>query len=198
MDIPGAVVCLKSKIKLSEGRRRILLEVKNEGDRPIQVGSHYPFMETNPALVFDRVLAYGMHMDIPAGNATRFEPGERKTVALVEIGGNKVLSGGSISSTLLNAQGLFGPRCELTNESGSATLALATSVRRSTASPVSGSGLASAEAGQTISFHLPPSISDSAAKLLTLPSASLSSAWYLSLAALASAPLRTWSFCKRQ
>lgn len=98
-ELLGAVVCRKEKIKLNEGRRRILLEVKNEGDRPVQVGSHYPFLETNPALVFDRVLSYGMHIDSPAGHATRFEPGERKTIALVEYGGNKILSGGSAIAT---------------------------------------------------------------------------------------------------
>ncbi|KAL7419669.1 Urease [Cryptotrichosporon argae] len=93
--LPGAVVCKKEKIKLNVGRRRWLVEVKNEGDRPIQVGSHYLFLETNPALVFDRALAYGTRLDIPAGTAVRFEPGERKTVPLVEVGGRKLLSGGS-------------------------------------------------------------------------------------------------------
>lgn len=61
----------------------------------LQVGSHYLFTETNPSLIFDRILACGTHLDIPAGTAVRFEPGERKTVSLVQVGGNKVLSGGS-------------------------------------------------------------------------------------------------------
>lgn len=88
-------MCTKQRIKLSQGRKRWLVEVKNEGDRPIQVGSHFPFLEANAALVFDRLLAYGTHLDIAAGTAVRFEPGERKTVSLVEIGGHKVLAGGS-------------------------------------------------------------------------------------------------------
>ena len=93
--LPGAVICRKEKIKLNVGRKRWMVDVRNSGDRPIQVGSHYPFLETNPSLIFDRLLAYGTRLDIPAGNAVRFEPGERKTVSLVEIGGAKVLSGGS-------------------------------------------------------------------------------------------------------
>lgn len=60
-----------------------------------QVGSHYPFLETNPSLVFDRILSYGTHLDIAAGTAVRFEPGERKTVSLVQAGGSKVFAGGS-------------------------------------------------------------------------------------------------------
>ncbi|KAK8861375.1 urease [Kwoniella newhampshirensis] len=93
--LPGAVVCIKKKIPLNVGRRRFFLEVKNEGDRPIQVGSHYPFLETNPSLIFDRLLSYGCHLDIAAGTAVRFEPGERKTVSMVEVGGEKLLYGGS-------------------------------------------------------------------------------------------------------
>lgn len=65
------------------------------GKADSQVGSHYPFLETNPSLIFDRLLSYGTHLDIPAGTAVRFEPGERKTVSLVEVGGDKVLAGGS-------------------------------------------------------------------------------------------------------
>ena len=71
------------------------LEVTNRGDRPIQVGSHYHFVETNPSLVFDRAAAYGMRLDIPAGTAVRFEPGETKTVNLVAIAGNRVIAGGN-------------------------------------------------------------------------------------------------------
>ncbi|BEJ13359.1 hypothetical protein CspHIS471_0305330 [Cutaneotrichosporon sp. HIS471] len=93
-DLPGAVVCLKEKISLTPGRKRILVEVKNLGDRPIQVGSHYHFLEANAALLFDRELSYGKHLDIVAGMAMRFEPGERKTVPLVEIGGKKNIWGG--------------------------------------------------------------------------------------------------------
>ncbi|KAL1410243.1 Urease [Vanrija albida] len=94
-DLPGAVVCLKQKIKINEGRKRWLVEVKNEGDRPVQVGSHYHFLEVNKSLLFDRLLAYGRRLDIAAGTAVRFEPGERKTVALVDVGGSRVLHGGN-------------------------------------------------------------------------------------------------------
>ncbi|CAG8466194.1 324_t:CDS:2, partial [Acaulospora colombiana] len=92
---PGAVVVRPGKITLSEGRQRVTVKVTNGGDRPIQVGSHYHFIETNPALSFDRTLSYGKRLDIPAGSAVRFEPGETKTVTLVEIGGKKYISGGN-------------------------------------------------------------------------------------------------------
>jgi urease beta subunit len=72
-----------------------LLKVTNLGDRPIQVGSHYHFIETNPSLRFDRARAYGKRLDIPAGTAVRFEPGDTKTVTLVEIAGNRVIRGGN-------------------------------------------------------------------------------------------------------
>ncbi|KAL0093539.1 urea amidohydrolase alpha subunit [Phycomyces blakesleeanus] len=94
-DSPGAIVVLPGKITLNPNRRRISLTVTNHGDRPIQVGSHYHFIETNAALHFNRALSYGMRLDIPAGSAVRFEPGDFKTVTLVEIGGNKVISGGN-------------------------------------------------------------------------------------------------------
>jgi urease subunit gamma/beta len=80
---------------LNEGRPTIELEVANSGDRPIQVGSHYHFIETNRALVFDRRGAYGFRLDIPAGTAVRFEPGETKTVKLVAIAGARVIRGGN-------------------------------------------------------------------------------------------------------
>jgi urease subunit beta len=70
-------------IELCPGRRRIELEVANAGDRPIQVGSHYHFAEVNPAMSFDRAAAEGMRLDIPAGTAIRFEPGDRRTIGLV-------------------------------------------------------------------------------------------------------------------
>lgn len=91
----GAMILRKEKIQLTPGRKRFHLEIKNGGDRPIQVGSHFPLLEANRALIFDRVLSYGMHLDIAAGTACRFEPGERKTCAVVEIGGSKVLHGGN-------------------------------------------------------------------------------------------------------
>uniref|UniRef100_A0A093V0S6 Urease n=1 Tax=Talaromyces marneffei PM1 TaxID=1077442 RepID=A0A093V0S6_TALMA len=93
---PGAVITVKnSRITLSEGRKRIKLKVMSKGDRPIQVGSHYHFIETNPQLHFDRERAYGYRLDIAAGTSIRFEPGDTKTVTLVEIGGNKIISGGN-------------------------------------------------------------------------------------------------------
>ena len=79
---------------LNEGREAIQLKVTNLGDRPIQVGSHYHFSESNGALEFDRAAAKGRRLDIPAGTAVRFEPGEHKTVALVEIAGNRIARGG--------------------------------------------------------------------------------------------------------
>lgn len=93
-DLPGAVVCRKEKIRLTPDRKRYQVEVRNLGDRPIQVGSHYNFLEVNAALLFDRELAYGKRLDIAAGTAVRFEPGERRTVPLVEIGGHKIIAGG--------------------------------------------------------------------------------------------------------
>jgi urease subunit gamma/beta len=81
--VPGERFIAPGEIVLNEGRRAVELTVTNRGDRPIQVGSHYPFAETNRALDFDRALATGMRLDIPAGAAVRFEPGEGKTVRLV-------------------------------------------------------------------------------------------------------------------
>ena len=92
---PGDVLAVNGAITLNEGRRTIDLEVANRGDRPIQVGSHYHFSETNRALHFDRSAAYGMRLDIPAGTAVRFEPGETKTVTLVSIAGDRVIRGGN-------------------------------------------------------------------------------------------------------
>jgi urease beta subunit len=92
---PGAVTVAEGKIVLNEGRPSLELSVANRGDRPIQVGSHYHFVETNRALVFDRPAAYGMRLDIPAGTAVRFEPGETKTVTLVPIAGARVIRGGN-------------------------------------------------------------------------------------------------------
>jgi urease subunit gamma/beta len=91
----GEVITGDGELTLNAGRAVARLEVANFGDRPIQVGSHYHFVETNRALVFDRAAAYGMRLDIPAGTAVRFEPGETKTVNLVAIAGNRVISGGN-------------------------------------------------------------------------------------------------------
>jgi urease subunit gamma/beta len=92
---PGSVVSREGEIVLNEGRRTVDVSVANQGDRPIQVGSHYHFIETNRALAFDRRASYGMRLDIPAGTAVRFEPGETKTVTLVEIAGARVIRGGN-------------------------------------------------------------------------------------------------------
>ncbi|KAI8065138.1 urea amidohydrolase alpha subunit [Gongronella butleri] len=94
-DVPGAVITLPGSIELNAGRKRISLTVTNHGDRAVQVGSHFHFIESNAALHFNRALSYGMRLDIPAGSAVRFEPGDFKTVTLVEIGGNKVITGGN-------------------------------------------------------------------------------------------------------
>ncbi len=92
---PGTVTPLEGEIELNAGRDTVSLPITNLGDRPIQVGSHYHFIETNAALRFDRAAAYGKRLDIPAGTAVRFEPGETKTVKLVEIAGKKVIRGGN-------------------------------------------------------------------------------------------------------
>src|SRR5579872_6149141 len=81
--VPGESLISPGTIVLNEGRGVIEMMVANTGDRPIQVGSHYPFSDTNPALRFDRAAAAGRHLDIPAGTAMRFEPGDKKTVRLV-------------------------------------------------------------------------------------------------------------------
>jgi len=93
---PGAVLVHHGgPIVINEGRATVQLQVSNRGDRPIQVGSHYPFIETNRALLFDRRAAYGMRLDIPAGTAVRFEPGETKTVTLVALAGARIVRGGN-------------------------------------------------------------------------------------------------------
>jgi urease subunit gamma/beta len=93
--VPGSSEILEGELELNAGRDTSQVEVTNLGDRPIQVGSHYHFIETNPALRFDRAVAYGKRLDIPAGTAVRFEPGESKTVNLVEIAGRKIIRGGN-------------------------------------------------------------------------------------------------------
>ncbi|XP_027334466.1 urease-like isoform X2 [Abrus precatorius] len=93
--IPGEIIFGDGCLTLNPGRKAIILTVVNKGDRPIQVGSHYHFIEVNPYLIFDRRKAYGMRLNIASGTATRFEPGECKSVKLVSIGGNKVIRGGN-------------------------------------------------------------------------------------------------------
>jgi urease subunit gamma/beta len=96
---PGEVIPVPGDIVLNAGREAVSLEVTNLADRPIQVGSHYHFVETNPYLRFDRARAYGRRLDIPAGMAVRFEPGETRTVQLVEIAGGRVIRGGNALAT---------------------------------------------------------------------------------------------------
>jgi urease subunit beta len=91
--IPGEVIPKDGEIELNAGRATVTLEVANTGDRPIQVGSHYHFFETNEALRFDRAQARGFRLDIPAGTATRFEPGQTRTVRLVAYAGDRKVYG---------------------------------------------------------------------------------------------------------
>jgi urease subunit gamma/beta len=93
--VPGSTEIKEGEIELNTGRATLEIPVTNLGDRPIQVGSHYHFIETNALLQFDRGAAYGKRLDIPAGTAVRFEPGETKTVKLVEIAGKKIIRGGN-------------------------------------------------------------------------------------------------------
>ena len=86
--IPGEIETVAGDIELNAGRRTATLKVANTGDRPIQVGSHYHFFETNDALKFEREAAYGMRLDIAAGTAVRFEPGQSRTVKLVALAGD--------------------------------------------------------------------------------------------------------------
>ncbi|HUY13296.1 MAG TPA: urease subunit beta [Terriglobia bacterium] len=91
--IPGEYLLADSPVTANAGRRVVELTVENSGDRPIQVGSHFHFFEVNRALRFDRSQGFGMRLNIPAGTALRFEPGEAKSVALVEIAGNRTVYG---------------------------------------------------------------------------------------------------------
>ncbi len=93
--IPGEYLFDGGPLELNAGRLTATLSVNNTGDRPVQVGSHFHFFEVNRALIFDRAAAYGMRLDLPAGTAVRFEPGEIKTVRLVALGGLRQVYGGS-------------------------------------------------------------------------------------------------------
>ena len=100
--IPGEVITQPGTITLNEGRETVTLNVENTGDRPVQVGSHYHFYETNEALSFEREKAHGMRLDIPAGTAVRFEPGQTREVTLIPYSGNRVVIGfnGKIQGSL--------------------------------------------------------------------------------------------------
>ncbi len=91
--IPGEILSVEGEIELNAGLPRTRLTVANTGDRPIQVGSHYHFAETNPALRFDRAQARGQRLDIPAGTAVRFEPGQEREIALVPYRGSRTVQG---------------------------------------------------------------------------------------------------------
>ncbi|HYD67200.1 urease subunit beta [Azospirillum sp.] len=91
--IPGEIITAPGQIELNADRPTVTLDVANTGDRPIQVGSHYHFFEANEALSFDRAQARGMRLDIPAGTAVRFEPGQTRTVTLVAYTGKRVVHG---------------------------------------------------------------------------------------------------------
>jgi urease beta subunit len=93
MMIPGEIVPASGDIEINAGAPRVTIEVANTGDRPIQVGSHYHFFETNVALEFDRAKARGQRLDIPSGTAVRFEPGQRREVTLVPYGGARRVYG---------------------------------------------------------------------------------------------------------
>ena len=91
--IPGEILPIPGDIVLNEGRAPITLTIANSGDRPIQVGSHYHFAETNPALLFDRDTARGYRLDIPSGTAVRFEPGQSRDVQLIPYAGDRIVIG---------------------------------------------------------------------------------------------------------
>jgi urease subunit beta len=91
--IPGEIIPKSDDIELNVGAKQVILEVANTGDRPVQVGSHYHFFETNEALHFDRAKARGMRLDIAAGTAVRFEPGQRREITLVPLSGLRKVFG---------------------------------------------------------------------------------------------------------
>ena len=91
--IPGEIITQPGEIELNAGKETITIEISNTGDRPIQIGSHYHFFEVNSALQFERESTKGMRLDIPAGTAVRFEPGDEKTVTLVAVAGSKEIYG---------------------------------------------------------------------------------------------------------
>ncbi|WP_439577013.1 urease subunit beta [Elioraea sp.] len=91
--IPGEIIPAAGEIVLNADREAITIEVANTGDRPVQVGSHYHFAEANPALAFDRTAARGRRLDIPAGTAVRFEPGQTRAVRLIALAGGRIVHG---------------------------------------------------------------------------------------------------------
>ncbi|MFE4226490.1 urease subunit beta [Arthrobacter sp. NPDC056886] len=110
--IPGEYVLSATPLMINEDREAVTVAVTNAGDRPVQVGSHYHFAEANPALLFDRQAAYGRRLDIPAGTAARFEPGDSRTVRLIELAGSREVYGlsnavnGALGQTGIHEAGL--------------------------------------------------------------------------------------------
>ncbi len=110
--IPGESLPIEGEVELNAGRETLTLTVASIGDRPIQVGSHFHFFEVNRALKFDREAAYGMRLNVPAGNAVRFEPGDERDVELVAIGGRRIvcgmngLTGGALDAPEVREQAL--------------------------------------------------------------------------------------------
>ena len=104
--IPGQILAAEGDIELNAGRETVTLTVANHGDRPIQVGSHYHFFETNPALHFERALTRGFRLNIPAGTAVRFEPGQTREVELVALAGARQVYGfrGQVMGPLLEGE----------------------------------------------------------------------------------------------
>ena len=104
--VAGEIIAAEGDIEINAGRPRVAVKAINTGDRPIQIGSHYHFFEANRALDFDRAASFGMHLDIPAGTAVRFEPGESKQVMLVEFGGAGELYGlNNLTQGSIHAEG---------------------------------------------------------------------------------------------
>jgi urease beta subunit len=91
--VPGEITGPDGSIEINVGAPRTTIDVVNGGDRPVQVGSHYHFAESNPALLFDREVARGQRLDIAAGTSVRFEPGIQRTVTLIPIGGDRIVAG---------------------------------------------------------------------------------------------------------
>lgn len=110
--VPGEYILAKGDIKCNVGRKTVAMAVVNTGDRPVQIGSHFHFFEVNRQVKFEREKAYGMRLNIAAGTAVRFEPGEEKEVELVEFGGNKKIVGfnnlvdGSIEDEAIKAKAI--------------------------------------------------------------------------------------------
>jgi urease subunit gamma/beta len=115
---PGELVAAAGEIELSPGRETVSLVVSNTGDRPIQVGSHFHFFEVNRALEFERARAFGMHLDIPAGTAVRFEPGDEREVDLVAFGGERVVQGLNMLTSGSTANGSRAAALERAGEHG--------------------------------------------------------------------------------